>query len=279
MPLVSIEELCQQLNLTRRQVDVRLKKFKEVNPSKYDELTTMERARIYYQAEISHELIDIIEISRTLKREKPIEPTVIEQIQREQPKQPKQYSVIEISRETETLEQRIILTKNILHSYKTGVYTMTECVAQHGIKLSMFFYWVQTDAEIKALYDEAISSQKEIAFQIIRDAALQQLRKMITGFETESSVRSFQEKVGPNGEQILIPQEQKVLKKNVLPRADLIMFALTNRDADSWKRIFSKEATPETPTDPLDSLSDHELMSYIHKAKSLGLLSENDNIT
>lgn len=271
MDFRTIEELAELTGKSRRTIDRRLNQFRKQQPEKFSELTKKEsQNRTLY----SIELIPLI-------NEKPVQ--IIQELAEElkeipQPKRQRKTKVetpqvVHIEEMTTIQKERWGVFNVIIDAYKQGTQSLGECVTSNNMTLARFYAWLNEDPAMNSAYKDAWKQRKEWSFQSIRELALDQLAKSIKGYDVNLESTSYIKKVGPDGQEVLIPQEHRVNRKHVLPRSDLIMFALTNRDPEEWKRMFSN-LRPDAPqdADPLEALSDGQLLEYLSRASKLGLL-------
>lgn len=285
MDFVAIEILAKSSGQSRRTIDRKLKKFEQTNPDRYHELVK-EPSHVNGRKLYSPEIIAALDI--------PISSTVIElakdnlqkvkaELNRDKQKK-KDVShetitpvVISIDPVREDHQFDFDLFTQIINDYKTGEYTFPECVTRYNISYSAVQMWLNTRPAFKSLYDEALKIHSTAFNTYLLELAKESLKKMVTGYDKVMESTTFLQKVAPNGDVVHIPQERKVQQKHVLPNVNAIMFALTNKNPDEWKRMFTnQQANGYEQQDPLEKLTDAELESYVNQAREQGLLSSGD---
>lgn len=184
--------------------------------------------------------------------------------------EPEQAMVIHVS--TTNAKDQLSIANQIFQAYELGNRLLRDCCDDAGVSFDQLQTWISTDPKIFAAYGRARKNFKDNAFSNIQDMALIQIQRSIAGYNVDLYNEAGAIKMGPNGEKINIPDNYKIQKKHVIPRSDLIMFALTNRAPDDWKRTFlGAEAGDEKPN-PLDLLTPAEMMAYLDKAKAQGII-------
>lgn len=285
MDFLSIEQLASLTGKSRRTVDRKLSAFKKKFPDRFTQLTRLVNCRIEYSPEfleilgISDEIVEAVkqDLIEPEPEPEPKYPNVPHKERKRKPK-PETTAVIRIDDVPADQEKELADFKLIMEDYKTGQYALHECVARHNVHLNDFWYWVNNRPAFGAIFDETYKNHKK-AFNVhLRELAKESLKKMVTGYNIVMESTTFQQKVGPNGEVIHIPQERRVQQKYIIPNGNLIQFALTNKDPDEWKRVFGNTPITATPEqDPLEKMSDAELLNFIDEAKKQGLLSSSEN--
>lgn len=282
MSFITIEELSAATGFSRRTIDRKLDAMKATEPEKYSQLvkTIPHTKRLSY----SIRLVEMLGISKkvihALAEEiippKPPKPPK-QAKQKPQPKPIEQAEVIHVEEMEASIEKDMAILNSILDAYGTGQYSVQECCVNQGISFATFMYWITTRPDFADLFDTCQKRHKKAFDLYVKEIAKESLKKMITGYDKAVESVTYEQKISPAGEPILIPLERKVQNKHVLPNSNLIMFALTNRDPNEWKiRNAMQQATREPDQDPFEKMSDAELDAYLNDAARKGYISTTD---
>jgi predicted DNA-binding transcriptional regulator AlpA len=279
MDFLTIEELAKASGKSRRTVDRKIQAFEKSNPDQYKLLVKhpSEGTRILYSPELlsmlglNRELIDDVKKEVLDTEPKP------KRVTRPKPPKINIAQVISVNQLPESIEKDMADFNLIMEDYKTGEFTLPECIERHSVKQSTFFYWINTRPEFNELYTEVYELHKRSFNILMRELAKGALKKMVTGYDRQLESVTFKELISPTGQSIRIPQERKTYQKHFSPNGNLVAFALTNKDPDEWKRYFNPN-DPEKgkPIDPLDQMSDAELFQIVDEARRSGLLTAGD---
>lgn len=275
MDFLSIEQIASAIGKSRRTVDRKLTAFKKKFPERFEALTRRNEKHLEYAIEIVEEVMaDEIAIT-------PFPQLAKKNVPKKQSARPKAQptpAVIHLEQIPEEQERELADFRLILEDYKTGQYSLPECITRHNVSQNDFWYWIHNRPLFNSLFDECYKRHKKAFNVYLRELAKESLKKMVTGYDKVMESTSFMQKMGPNGEVIQIPQERRVQQKHVMPNVNAIMFALTNKDPDEWKRVFGNSPIAgNTEQDPLEKMSDAELLDFIDEAKKQGLLSAGEN--
>ncbi len=175
-------------------------------------------------------------------------------------------------------ESEIAIFNLILNDYKTGKYRFDECIIMHQADFNQVWAWINHRPRFKALYDICLRAHKVAFYETLKDHARQSLMRMITGYDKQTEVVNYQQMVSPSGAIVQIPKERRTQIKHVLPNVNAIMFALTNRDSEEWKRVFGSRDKDIPPPDNLENMSDADLMKFLDDAKNNGLLGNSQEM-
>lgn len=282
----TIEELEQITGKSGRTIQRRLKTIKEEKPEEYqkhikqESANTVGKNRILYADElipmiggIGHKVarklvIDIAaqEVKQASKSAL-IKPPKIKKKTEVETGQ-----VISLDEMSADQKERLQLFQAVLDQYESGEYTLQECLTSNNMTLKTFYGWINSDQHMNALYEEVYKKHRKNALRSIADGALKQLMQGINGYAVEQSSTTYQEKMSPSGAIVRIPQEHRIHKKHVLPRSDLIMFGLSNLDAETFRRMMASfKDGSQKQADPLEQLTDDQLDEYLNQAKAKGL--------
>lgn len=304
MDFVPIETLVELTGKTRRTIDRKMQALKTSDPKKYGEFIKAEDKRILYHAE---RILGYLSSTAVIKKPKEYKPTSARkpkpksQAGRDREKiisdtasqnvQP-DLSILsepelinlddEVKRHYANMDagdrRRMQFMLSAMNDYATGLYSLRETLSNHSIPSPTFYAWINNKPVFNDLYAKAEMKHRKNYNTHLQDQAKQSLSKMVTGYEKTLEAVVYSQKVAPTGETINIPIEKKVQTKYILPNANLIMFALTNRDPDEWKRTINPWNQQQAPqADPLESMSDQELDNFLNSAKQQGLISSGDS--
>lgn len=164
-----------------------------------------------------------------------------------------------------------------MEDYKTGEWSLPECIARHGIKQNVFFHWINSRTQFNDLYTEVYELHKRSFNILMRELAKNSLRNLVTGYDKLVESVTYKELISPTGQAIRVPMERKSYQKHFSPNVNAVTFALTNRDPDEWKRFWNREEQEKGRIiDPLDNMSEDELFGIVEEAKRTGLLTAGD---
>lgn len=313
MDFVTIEELSILTGLTRRSVDRKLSALKYADPEKYNQLSKKDGKKLLYDAK---ELIGYLKqkvkpvrprkspddkaplpkavvhkinylLKKPVKRRK--KPTrterktpefaakVAEQLINEPEIIVLDHDMKEDFRKLMPKDQRNFMAfSEAMHDYESGIYTLTDSLKRNGLTYGSFAEWIDKKPLFAAMYAKSSVKHRRAYNSKLQDAAKQGLFKLVTGYDKELSTMVYVERVGPDGQVVLIPTERKIIQKHVIPNPNAIMFALTNREPEDWKKVFFPGVNvPEKAADPMDQMSDAELLEIVNQAKTQGLIGEN----
>lgn len=135
---------------------------------------------------------------------------------------------------------KIKIATAVCELYQEGKYTIASCLAECGVASeSTWALWIKEIAEIDALYkeaqdkrDEIQKEKKESLLVEIKNAALLNLHKMVTGYQIEVMEQTV-EPGGQDEEGTEIPTrilQTKIKQIHIQPHAGLIKYALNNLD-------------------------------------------------
>jgi hypothetical protein len=309
MDFVTIEELAKASGKSRRTVDRKIKAYLKVNSDKEAELLRPDDipgGRILYHPQI----LSVIGISKSLvaqvKAEIIAEAEVIPVVKEKPKKEPKERKprkprartggkrgnpaynpepaklrgagVISVDQMPDDEQNQLADFNLVIEEWKTGHHTLPHCISMHGIDQKTFFYWVNSRPIFNQIYTEAYEEHKHNFNVLLREMAKESLVKMVKGYDVTMESVTYKELISPTGEPIRVPMERKMHQKHVLPNQNLIVFALTNKDPDEWKRFFNPQdqQNRNRQPDPLEQMTDQELMDLIEDAKRQGFLTTGD---
>jgi hypothetical protein len=286
MTFVPIEELASNSGKSRRTVDRKLQAFKKENPEKFQEMTKNDgvTTRVLYSTDF---LIDVIPIAneavfdvlkdvvdelkpkKEKKERRPKEVPTEEYNAINKIKLDKGSKIIPVSDVPENEKEDLILFELICSEYRYGQLTFNECISKHDGVPDKIQYWIHTRPAFNSIYNDSLIAHKKAYDVSLKDLARQALKKMVTGFTEQLESVSYDQRMGPNGEVIEIPKERKMQRKLIQPSVNAIMFAMTNKEPDEWRRIWTSNPQDRTnEPDPLEKMTDAELMDIIEKGSS-----------
>lgn len=274
MDFVTITALAEAIGKSRRTVDRSLKAFEKVDTEKFNSLIKHPERKgleILYSPDliaflgISTKKVTVIqaEISTPTKKEK--EPKV------------RPSRVISVDQVPDGIEKDFADFNLIMEDFKTGEWTLPDCIERHSIPQSKFFYWINTRPEFNQLYTEVYELHRRSFNILLRELGKKSLMKMVTGYDKNVESVTYKEMISPTGQAIRVPLERKVYQKHIVPNVTAVTFSLTNRDPDDYKRFWNpNDANKGRVIDPLDQMTNDELFEIVSEARKSGLLTTGD---
>lgn len=313
MDFVSIEDLVIQAGTPRRTIDRKMSALKEADTEKYNELTKKEGKKLLYYAQKligylrnSEKLLPPIDPNKPPKVkpipiERKIKQLTPKPTRAEKKKAKKEKFRVEVAKvitndnvvadylddaEKQDMkllsapdQRNIMMFAAMMQDYETGLYSISDLLIKHAISRFSFYNWVDKKPLFAALYAKSSIKHKRNYNAMLYDLAKDALRKVVTGYDKELYSRTFLERVGPDGNILLVPVERKVQQKHIPANTNAIVLALTNRDPEDWKRMMiPSNAKTEAAPDPMEKLSDDELFQKILDYKNQGLISESGTV-
>lgn len=277
MDFVTIEELAKASGKSRRTIDRKIQALEKENPDEFIKLVRRpsEGKRILYHPQIllliglSDEVIEGVkkEISETTVISKP----------RDKKTKVSKPTVIAVGAQVDGVEKDLADFNLIMEDYKTGEWTLIECIDRNNIRQHVFFYWINTRPAFNQMYLEVYELHKRSFNILMREMGKMSLRKLVTGYEKTVESVTYKELISPTGQSIKVPMERKTYQKHIIPNTNAVVFALTNRDPDEWKRFWNpNDQEKGRIADPLEQMGEDELFQIVDEAKKQGLLTQGD---
>lgn len=312
MDFVTIEKLSELSGFNRRSVDRRLAALKDADLEKYNQLVKRDGKKLTYNAA---DLIGYLKqkVKPTKPKKSPDEvqklPQAVVQkinyllkkpIKRRKSKSRKERKTPEFAKKVaeQLLDEPEIISLDAdlkddfkkltpkdqrnfmafsaaMHDYESGLYTLTDSLKRNGLTYGSMAEWTDKKPMFAAIYARSTVKHRKAYNSKLQDAAKIGLFKLVSGYDKELSSVVYIERVGPDGQTILIPTERKVIQKHVIPNPNAIMFALTNREPEDWKKVFFPGSNaPEKAQDPLEQMTDAQLLEIVNDAKNQGLIGD-----
>lgn len=278
MDFITIEELASAAGKSRRTVDRRLLELQKNDPEKFQKLTKPQgsKNRILY----SPLLLALFGISPAIVEE--VQQEIVEELKPPKRQKKAQTSpgprptIIRLDGIPEKEKKDFEVMHALMEDYKTGLFSLPECCTRNNITVTTFFFWINNRPEFHDLYSEAYKVHKKSFAIYIRELGKDSLKKLITGYDKELQSTTYEQKISPQGQEILIPKERRVQVKHVLPNVNAITFGLTNKDPNDWRvRMGNQLPTKEPEQDQFEKMTDAELDAYLEEAQQKGLLPQN----
>lgn len=127
------------------------------------------------------------------------------------------------------------IRNEIYELIRSDTYTVDEMCQLVGISRSTFFGWKKTKLDFLDLIKKADEERNEIILM----EAKRSLLKRIRGYDVLETKITYDKKLNEKGEPVV--KERVETKKHVPGDTTAIIFALTNRDPENWKRNVNSE--------------------------------------
>lgn len=270
MNFVTIEDFVTLVGKSRRTIDRRIQAYAKKNPKRFAKLMKKEGARVFYDPRLVEEIGMRADIMRKIASELDGEPA--DDLERES-----DIVITNVKPVDRGDKDEYRLFRSVLTDFRTGIYTLIEACENHLLAPGTFLSWIDARPSYKDLYDECYSAHK-VAFAItLREAAKKGLRDVITGYDKKLETVTYDAKMSPTGQEILIVKERRVQTKHVMPNVTAMAFALTNRDPDEWRRSFGRDyKRDEKDQNPIDAMNKDQLMDYLKECDKLGFLRDGE---
>lgn len=118
----------------------------------------------------------------------------------------------------------------ITEALRHDTYTAEEIAHYVGISRSTFFEWKNTKSD----FSDAIKKAEEERDEMLLAEAKRSLKKKLTGYDVVETKSIYSGKTDANGDPIL--KEKTTITKHIPSDTAAIIFVMTNREPDKWKR-------------------------------------------
>lgn len=126
------------------------------------------------------------------------------------------------------------LVNEICEELSTGKNSVADVCLKLGITTSTFYHWKSTKSEFSDAIERAEAARRE-AFKEMANSGL---AKLLDVHEYEEVTTEYEN--DKKGKPII--KSQKRIKKKIMPHPTAVIFALTNREPNSWKNRQNIEA-------------------------------------
>jgi hypothetical protein len=146
-----------------------------------------------------------------------------------------------ISKERLKEEDRKKKIEEICDLYSSGSFTIESCCTEIGITARTFWNWCDQNSEFAESYKKAKERAAKINKEGIREKAVDNLTKLITGFWIEETEK--EEFVSKSGD--VSGKRIKTKRKFIPPNVTAVIFALKNTDPANWNESLSVDLSAE----------------------------------